>query len=509
MRLAARGRAVVRVRAARPRARRAGGPGRGGAPPGRRHRALRDGRRPLAGAVRGGRRPIRRTNPTAPGRSPSVGFAFAPDGGGAPHWRGFEPASLIVPEVALTRASASAARTSPRRCALTLAALAAPDDTAEELLARLERRVAELRRGAAAAARPGADGALPGRQRDAARALRGRGRARRRADPRRGAREGRAGARGPGARAARARPGRGVRRAARGVSRLLRLLRRARRRDARRRQPRAAGAPRGPPRAARSRSPARRAAAPTPPSTTTSASSCCATRATARSTRSSRGGSSARCASTRSGSPRPPSRRSCRIANIQHLATPIRAQLAQPIDAIELAGLMHPTPAVGGEPRRAAAAADPGARGPRPRLVRRPGRLDRRRPATASSASPCAARCCAGASRAATPASASCATPTPPPSWRRPRSSCRRCCRCWLGERVITGPRRGSLGADDRLRGSGPTVKPSSSDRRARPGGAADRERAVPRAAEKLFAVDARRSRGRRIADGAGRGVRR
>ena len=40
-----------------------------------------------------------------------------------------------------------------------------------------------------------------------------------------------------------------------------------------------------------------------------------------------------------------------KIANIQHLATPIRAQLAAPVEAIELAGLMHPTPAVGGEPR--------------------------------------------------------------------------------------------------------------------------------------------------------------
>jgi salicylate biosynthesis isochorismate synthase len=40
-----------------------------------------------------------------------------------------------------------------------------------------------------------------------------------------------------------------------------------------------------------------------------------------------------------------------RIANIQHLATPIRAQLAAPIDVLELAGLMHPTPAVCGEPR--------------------------------------------------------------------------------------------------------------------------------------------------------------
>jgi salicylate biosynthesis isochorismate synthase len=39
-----------------------------------------------------------------------------------------------------------------------------------------------------------------------------------------------------------------------------------------------------------------------------------------------------------------------RVANIQHLGAPIRAQLASPIGAIELAGLLHPTPAVGGEP---------------------------------------------------------------------------------------------------------------------------------------------------------------
>jgi isochorismate synthase len=44
-----------------------------------------------------------------------------------------------------------------------------------------------------------------------------------------------------------------------------------------------------------------------------------------------------------------------RMANIQHLATPIRAQLAEPVSAIELAGLLHPTPAVGGEPLIAAA----------------------------------------------------------------------------------------------------------------------------------------------------------
>jgi len=43
-----------------------------------------------------------------------------------------------------------------------------------------------------------------------------------------------------------------------------------------------------------------------------------------------------------------------RVANIQHLGAPIRAQLAAPIGAIELAGLLHPTPAVGSEPRELA-----------------------------------------------------------------------------------------------------------------------------------------------------------
>jgi isochorismate synthase len=43
-----------------------------------------------------------------------------------------------------------------------------------------------------------------------------------------------------------------------------------------------------------------------------------------------------------------------RVQNVQHLATPIRAQLAEPLAAVELAGLLHPTPAVGGEPREAA-----------------------------------------------------------------------------------------------------------------------------------------------------------
>ncbi len=44
-----------------------------------------------------------------------------------------------------------------------------------------------------------------------------------------------------------------------------------------------------------------------------------------------------------------------KVANIQHLATPIRAQLASPVPVVELAGALHPTPAVGGEPRSRAA----------------------------------------------------------------------------------------------------------------------------------------------------------
>jgi salicylate biosynthesis isochorismate synthase len=65
------------------------------------------------------------------------GFAFAPEGGASPHWSSFAPASLHVPEVALARRG--------EEVLLTVAALATPDDTAEGLLARIQRRVAELR----------------------------------------------------------------------------------------------------------------------------------------------------------------------------------------------------------------------------------------------------------------------------------------------------------------------------------------------------------------------------
>jgi isochorismate synthase len=93
--------------------------------------------------------------PDDPGRSGPIavgGFAFAPDGGASPAWSGFAPASLVVPEVALTRhgpaAQGRAGADDPRgecRVRLTVSALAAPDDTPEGLLARLEARLRELR----------------------------------------------------------------------------------------------------------------------------------------------------------------------------------------------------------------------------------------------------------------------------------------------------------------------------------------------------------------------------
>jgi menaquinone-specific isochorismate synthase len=68
------------------------------------------------------------------------GFAFAPAGGGSPHWAGFEPASLIVPELAVVRGG----RERALGARLTLATLACADDMPGELLARLEGRLAEL-----------------------------------------------------------------------------------------------------------------------------------------------------------------------------------------------------------------------------------------------------------------------------------------------------------------------------------------------------------------------------
>jgi len=65
------------------------------------------------------------------------GFAFSPASGRAPQWAGFEPSSLIVPELSLARRGGEVR--------LTLNVEAAPDDTVEDLLARVERRLRELR----------------------------------------------------------------------------------------------------------------------------------------------------------------------------------------------------------------------------------------------------------------------------------------------------------------------------------------------------------------------------
>jgi salicylate biosynthesis isochorismate synthase/menaquinone-specific isochorismate synthase len=65
------------------------------------------------------------------------GFAFAPDGCGSPQWEGFKPASLVVPECSLARKAG--------QVWMTVNVSVAPDDTVEELQARVERRLAELR----------------------------------------------------------------------------------------------------------------------------------------------------------------------------------------------------------------------------------------------------------------------------------------------------------------------------------------------------------------------------
>jgi salicylate biosynthesis isochorismate synthase/menaquinone-specific isochorismate synthase len=78
-----------------------------------------------------------------PGGSPGAGlvavggFAFALDGGDAPEWEGFACASLVVPELSLARRGAEVS--------LTVNVDVAPDDTAEDVLARIGRRLGELR----------------------------------------------------------------------------------------------------------------------------------------------------------------------------------------------------------------------------------------------------------------------------------------------------------------------------------------------------------------------------
>ncbi|MHB8533362.1 MAG: isochorismate synthase [Solirubrobacteraceae bacterium] len=84
---------------------------------------------------------------SAPGPVAVGGFSFAPGGGASPHWRGFPPAGLVVPELSMHRLPAPGAgeRAARQEAWLTLSALVQPDDVAEQVLGRLQRRLAELR----------------------------------------------------------------------------------------------------------------------------------------------------------------------------------------------------------------------------------------------------------------------------------------------------------------------------------------------------------------------------
>ncbi len=64
------------------------------------------------------------------------GFAFAPDGGGSASWDGFPPASLFVPEIALARRGGDGS--------LTVNVDVAPDDSIDGLLIRIQQRLEEL-----------------------------------------------------------------------------------------------------------------------------------------------------------------------------------------------------------------------------------------------------------------------------------------------------------------------------------------------------------------------------
>ncbi len=65
------------------------------------------------------------------------GFAFAPSGGASPTWAGFAPASMIVPEVSLARSGGETR--------LTVNVAVSPDDTVDTALERVARRLGELR----------------------------------------------------------------------------------------------------------------------------------------------------------------------------------------------------------------------------------------------------------------------------------------------------------------------------------------------------------------------------
>ena len=274
------------------------------------------------------------------------GFAFAPEGGAAPHWAGFGSGELVVPEVALARGDGEVR--------LTLAALAAPDDVPEELAARVAARAASLRQ----APLPMLDPAPAGRFRIASvappehyEAAVARAVERIRA----GALEKVVLAREVAVHAPVAHDAAavfGVLRAAfgscfvfcagRGESAFVaaspELL--VRREGLRASTVALAGS-------------IRRSADPSVDdhlgeqllgSAKDREEQAIVTRRIAR---------ALRPQAVWVAAPEEPT--VVKVANIQHLATPIRAQLTHPIGVVELAGLLHPTPAVGGEPHAAAA----------------------------------------------------------------------------------------------------------------------------------------------------------
>ena len=75
--------------------------------------------------------------PPGSGLAALGGFSFSPAGGDSPPWAGFNAASLIVPELSLTRRGEDVR--------LTLNLQATPDDTVDDLLGRARRRLGELR----------------------------------------------------------------------------------------------------------------------------------------------------------------------------------------------------------------------------------------------------------------------------------------------------------------------------------------------------------------------------
>ena len=64
--------------------------------------------------------------PPGAGLVATGGFPFAPGGADAPHWAGFGPGGLVVPEVALARRG--------HDVRMTVAVLAAPDDLPEDVI---------------------------------------------------------------------------------------------------------------------------------------------------------------------------------------------------------------------------------------------------------------------------------------------------------------------------------------------------------------------------------------